>query len=140
MRIRAVAHDDDAADGFAPAIGLGNAASHIRTELDGGHIAQQNRHAFVAEADGNLFQVVEAGDVAFDAQDEFTFRQFQRTAADFAVAAFDGRADIFQREVIGAQLRRIHRHLVLFLKAADRGDFRHAGHGRKLIFQIPILH
>ena len=67
VSVRTIAHDDDTADGFAFAIRLGNAAPHVRAKLDGCHVAQQNRHALIADAYSDLFQIVEAGDVAFDA-------------------------------------------------------------------------
>ena len=58
--IRAVAHHDDAADGFAVAVQLGDAAAHVGAELDVGHVAQQDRHAVGADADGDFLQVVQA--------------------------------------------------------------------------------
>ena len=64
-----------------------------------GHVAQQDRHALVADADGDFLQVVQACDVALDAQDEFAFGQFQRTAADLAVAALDGRLTSFKERL-----------------------------------------
>ena len=45
-----------------------------------------------------------------------------------------------KRKVVGAQLRRVHRDLVLLHEAADGRDFGHARHGGELIFQIPVLH
>ena len=140
MSVGTVADHDDAADGFALAVGLGDAAPHVRAELDGGHVAQQHGHSPLTHADGHFFEIVEAGDVAFDAQDEFTLGQLQGAAADLAVAALDGGADILQRQVIGAQLGGIHRHLVLLHEAAHAGDLRHARDRGELIFQIPVLH
>ena len=52
--IGAVAHDDDAADGLAVAIQFGDAAAHVRAELDVRHVAKQNRHAVCPHADGDL--------------------------------------------------------------------------------------
>ncbi len=137
--IRAVAHDHDAADGLAFAVQIGDAAAHVGAELDVRHVAQQNRHAVRADAHGDLFQVIEVLDVALDAQDEFAFGQFDRTPADLAVAALDGLAHLAQRKVVGAELGRVHRHLVLLHEAADGGDLRDARHGGELVLQIPVL-
>ena len=52
----------------------------------------------------------------------------------------DRHAHVGDREVVGAQFRRIDRDLVLLHEAADRGDFSHAFDRGELIFQIPILH
>ena len=53
--IRAVAHHHDAADGFADAVQLCNTASHVRTELNIGDLAQQNGHAAGAHAHRHFF-------------------------------------------------------------------------------------
>ena len=139
IRICTVAHNHNAAHRFALPIRLGNAAAHVRTILNRRHVPQQNGHAAIPHPDGDFFKVVEVGDITLHAQNEFAFRQFQRTSANFAITAFHGRADIFQGQVVGAQLRRVHRHLILFHEPAHGRDLRHAGHGCELIFQIPVL-
>ena len=105
-RVGAVAHDHNAADRFAFAVQLGDAAAHVGAELHVGDLAQQDRHAFVAHAHGDFPQVLEILDVAAHAQDEFLFRQLDGASADFAVAALDGHADVGDGEVVGAQLGR----------------------------------
>ena len=89
--ICAVTDDDDAADGFTLAVQFRDAAPHVGAELDIGDLAEQNRHAFVADADRDFFQIVNVLDVAAHAQDEFLFRHLDGTSADFAVAAFNRR-------------------------------------------------
>ncbi len=58
-RIRAVTHDDDAADGFAVAVQIGDAAAFVGAELDVRHVTQQNRHAVLADTHGDFFQVIQ---------------------------------------------------------------------------------
>ena len=137
--IRAVTHDDDAADGFAFAVQLGDAAPHVGAELHRRDVAQQNGHAVRATAHGDLPQIVQALHVTLDGQDEFAFGQFERASAHLAVAAFDGHAHVLQRQVVGAQLGRVHGHLVLLHETADGRDLRNARHGGELIFEIPVL-
>ena len=43
--VLAVAHDDDAADGVAEAVEVGDAAAHLGPELDPRDVAQQHRRA-----------------------------------------------------------------------------------------------
>ena len=58
--VGAVAHHDDAADGFALAVQLGDAAPHVGAEFHVGDLAEQNRHALVADAHGDFAQIVQA--------------------------------------------------------------------------------
>ena len=90
--------------------------------------------------DSGLAQFLDVLDVAFDAQDEFLFRHLDGASADFAVAPLDGHLDLRERQVVGAQLHRVHGHLVLLYEAADRGDFRDALDRRELILEMPVLH
>ena len=78
------------------------------------------------DAQGDLLQVVQPLDIAPHAQDELLLPHLDRAPAHLAVAALDGHADIGDREVVGAQLGRIDRHLVLLDEAADGRHFRHA--------------
>ena len=125
-RIRAVTDDDNPADRFALAIQLGNAATHLGPELDVRDLAKQNRNAIRADADRDLSQIVERLHVPAHAQDEFLLRHLDRATADLAVAFLDRHAHVGNREVVGAQLGRIDRHLVLLHEPADRRDLGHA--------------
>src|SRR5690349_19218195 len=100
MSIGTVTNHHDAADGFAFTIQPNNAAAHVRTKPNIRHIAQKYGHAFIANADRDFFQVVEAVDVAFDVQDEFSLGEFQRASADFSITALDGRTDVLERKVV----------------------------------------
>ncbi len=93
-RIGAVAHNHDASYRFAFAIPLGDAAAHVGAELHIGHLAQQDGDAVRADTDGDLLQVVQALDVAADAQDELLFAHLDRSAAHLAVAALHGHAHL----------------------------------------------
>ena len=139
-RVGAVAHDHDAPHRLAFAIQLRDATPHVGAELHVRDLAEQDRHAFRADPDRNLAQVVETLDVAAHAQDEFLLRHLDGASPDLAVALLDRHADLGDREVIRPQLRRIDRDLILFHKAADRRDFGDALDRSELIFQIPVLH
>ena len=53
-----MAHHDDAADGVAEAVEVGDAAADLRAQLDAGHVPQQHRHAAGADLDHDLLEVV----------------------------------------------------------------------------------
>src|SRR5260221_406897 len=110
--VGAIAHHDDATDGFAFAIPLGDAAPHVRPELHIGNLAQQDRHAVGADTDRDLPQVVEALNVAAHAQDEFFLGHFDGAPANFAVAALHGHAHFSDGKVVCAQAGRIDGDLI----------------------------
>src|SRR5262249_9959990 len=121
--VRAVTDDNDAADGFALAIELGDAAAHVGAEFDIGNLAKENGHAFVAHADCHFPQVVQLLDITLDAQNEFLLGQLDGPPSYFAVALFDCRGDFRNGEVKGAEFGRVHGDLILFDEAADGSDF-----------------
>ena len=106
-RVRAVAHDDDAADGFAFAVQFGDAAPHVGAELR----CSPPRRSRIGtplspDADGDFLQVVEVLDVAAHAQDEFLFRQFEERPPTSPLLRSMAMRDLGDREVVGAQFGR----------------------------------
>src|SRR6185369_6936248 len=91
--IGAVANDHDAADRFAFAVQLGDAAPHVRPELDVRDLAQENGHTLFADPHRDFAQVFEVLDVTAHTQDKFLFGHLDRAATHFAIAAFDGHRD-----------------------------------------------
>jgi len=137
--IGAVAHDHNAADGFALAVQLRYAAPHVGPQLHRGHLPEQDRHPPLTHPDRHLPQVVQSLEIAPHAQYELLFRPFEGAAADFAVAAPHGRGHVGDRQVVGAQPNRVHSDLVLLDEPAHRGDLRHAFDRSQRIAQIPVL-
>src|SRR5262249_33605934 len=85
--VRSVAHDDNSADRFTLAIEFSNAASHIRSEFDIGHLAQQDRYSFFTNAHSDVPKILQPFDIAADAQHELFFREFDRASANLPIAA-----------------------------------------------------
>src|SRR5438094_888905 len=84
--------DGNAADSFPLAVPFSDAPAHVRAELDVCDLAQQDRHAIGADAEGDLLEIVQTLDVAAHAQDEFFFCQLHRAPTDLPVAALNGHA------------------------------------------------
>ena len=134
MCVLAKAHDDDAADHFTFAIKFRDTAPQLRSQADLRDIFQQYRDAAFIHPEWNVFQIVQRIDIAGCAHHVFGFSQFNHGPPDFLVAALNGVAYVFQRQVVGTQLVRVQHHLVLLDHAADGGHLGHAGHGLQFVF------
>ena len=138
-RVGAGAHDDDAADGLALAVPVGDAAAHVRSDDDRAEIGDQDRRAVGPRADRRLRQLARVGDVALGAQDVLGLRHLHDPAADLVVGALDHLPHLAERDVVGAQLLRIDGDLVLLHVAADAGDLGDAVGAGQLVLQVPVL-
>ena len=138
QRIHALAHDDDAADGFAFAIPFRNPFADIRAEAHRSQIAQQHRRSILA-ADGNRCEIVQRAQIAEAADHVFRAAQVEHATADFVRAHLHFVDDRRKRNAVGEQLVGIELHLILPDEAADAGDFRNSGHGLQRIAQMPVL-
>ena len=137
-RVLAVAHDHDAADHFAFAVQLRDAAPHVRPQSHRSDVAHQNRRA-ASPPTVTLLDVLDGSDIAATAHHVFRAAQFDGAAADVVVAHANGIDHAFHRQPVGGQLVRIEIDLILAHESADAGDFRHAFDAADLIAQIPIL-
>ena len=139
QRILAEAHHDDPADRFALAVELTDTAPQLRAEANPGNIANQHRNALLRRLYRDIFEILQRIDVAGGADHVLGLRHLDHPTAGFHIAAPDGIAHPGQRYVVGAQLVRVHHHLILAHHAADGGDFRDALDGLQLVLQKPVL-
>ncbi len=137
-RVLAVTHHHDAADGLAFAVQLRDAAPDVAAEMHGADVLHVNRRAVLHFQD-NVFDVLDAFDVAAAADEIFGCRDLESLAADIGVAHFDRVDDVAERDVVGDERVWIEIDLVLLYETADGRDFRNAFHRRERVAQIPIL-
>ena len=121
LRVLAKACHCDAADNFALAVELGDAAALLRHQLDARHVAHQHRRAALGLYH-EVLQVGDAAQVAAAAHHVLGLGELDHAAADVAVAVADHLHHLHQRHAVGLQHARVHCHLVLPDKAADAGD------------------
>ena len=138
--VGAVAHDDDAADRLPVAVPLGDAAPHLGADGHRADVATAGSACRRRAAPTAAFSSSRGvGDVALDAQDVLGLRHLHDAAADLVVGALDRLPHLAQRDVVGAQLLRIDRDLILLDEAADAGDLGDALDRRELVLQVPVL-
>ena len=138
QRIGAEALQRDAACRFAVAVEFGDAAPFIARKFNAGHVLKQHRGAAVRLHD-DIFDVVDAFEVAATAHHELVFGKFQRAPADVHVAAANDVADFCQRNTERAQAARIDDDVVLLDEAADARNFGHALGLGEAEANVPIL-
>ena len=80
--IHAVAHHDNAANGFPFALPLGNSFPNVRPERNGSQIADQNRRA-VLGCNGNGFEVAQGMQIAEAANHVFGAAHFEQASTHF---------------------------------------------------------
>ncbi|MCY1291972.1 hypothetical protein D9M70_411790 [compost metagenome] len=137
--ILAAAQDHHAADGFPFAIEFGNAPSHLRSELDGRHIAQRDRGALGRQLQRHGAEVGEGFQVAGRPDHEFGLAKLQYRTAGFLVGFADGFGHLVLGNSQGCKADRVHLNLVLPDHAAHRGDLGHIGQGLQLELEEPVL-
>ena len=135
QRILARAHHDDAAGDLAFAVEFGDAAPHLRTDLDARDVAQPHRHAGVAREQRNPAKVLERLQVARRAHHVLGLAQFEHRAAGFLVRAADRLDHAAVWDAVGAQPVGIEHDLVLAHHAADRRDLGHVRHAFSSYFR-----
>src|SRR5262249_12688475 len=133
----AVARHHDASDGFLRALHERRGTEGI-TQLHGGHLAHEDRHAIVA-THHDVLDVAHAFDQAEAADDGPRTARLHDVAADVSVAGHDGVDHGGERNPVRAQALGIDVDLVLPDRAADAGDFRDTRHGVQLVADEPVL-
>src|SRR5260370_5219738 len=136
--VHAVAHDDDARDGFAFALPFRHAFPNIGTEGDRAEIANLDGSS-VLRSDGHGFKIVERTQITQTANHVFRATHFEHSSADFVCAGPDFFDDGRKGNSVGAQFVGINIDLVLFDESADGRDFGNARNGFELIAQVPVL-
>ena len=118
---------DDAADGLALAVELGDAAALVGCKLDAGDVAQEHRcPAFRLKHD--LLDVGGPAEVAASAHHELGLGKLHHAAADVHVGGADRLAHLSERNIEALQSAGIDDDRILPLEAADA---RHLGHARR---------
>ena len=138
QRIGAEALQRDAARHFAVAVEFGDAATFVAGKFNAGHVLQQYRGAAVGLHD-DIFDVIDAFEVATTAHHELVLGEFQRASADVHVAAANDVADFGQRNAERAQAARIDDDVVLLDETADAGDLGDALGLGETKANVPIL-
>ena len=136
--VRSVALHDDAADGLALAVELGDAAALIGCKLDAGDVAQEHRRpTFRLQHD--LLDVGYTAEVATAAHHELGLCKLDDAAADIHVGGADRLAHLSERNIEALQAARIDDDRILPLEAADARDLGDAGCARDRETHLPIL-
>ena len=136
--VAALAHDDDAGDGFASAVEVGRASADVGTEDD---------FAYVLDADGRslgggencILKIFGGTNVAAAADHVLRAAEFEQAGAGFAVAAAHGFRHAGNRNAVGTQAVGIDVHLVLLRESAHCGDFGNAGNRLQVVLEVPVL-
>ena len=96
----------DTARHFAVAVEFGDAAPFVAGKFDACDVLEQYRGAAVG-LDDDVFEVIDAFEIATAAHHELVLGEFQRASADVHVVAANDVADFGQRNAERAQTTRI---------------------------------
>ena len=139
-RVLALPHDDDAADGVADAVEVGDAAADVGADRHLRHVPHQDRRARLRRRpDDDALDVVDRLHVAAAAHHVLGAGELEQPPADLVVALADRVDHVGERDVVGEQPVRVDVDLVLLDEAADRRHLGDAGHGLQLVAQVPVL-
>ena len=135
----AEANHNDAAGGVPHAVVVDHAAADVGAKLHVAHVADSDRRPVLLGPQADLLDVVDPLDVAPSPHHVLTPGELDDPAANLLVAHPNALDDAVDRDVIGEQLVRIDRHLVLLDVSADGGHLGHAGNSPDLILDVPVL-
>jgi len=104
------------------------------------HLAQQDRHAAGADADGDLLQIIQALDVAAHAEDEFLLAHLERAPPTSPLLRWmamltSAMERLYARSLAGSTVT-----WYCFTKPAHGRDLGHTFNRRELILEVPVLH
>jgi hypothetical protein len=139
QRIVAVAHYHDAADGFAFAIQIGDAAPCLGTNLNVRHLRQAQRVTLRILTDSHLAQIGDRLYIAFGANHVFSARHFDHCAAAGLIRRAYCFCDVIKIQVVGGHFIRVKFDLKLLGRAAHSRDFGYTRHALQFVFQEEIL-
>ncbi|MCY1284520.1 hypothetical protein D9M70_334230 [compost metagenome] len=137
--VLATAQDHHATDRLTLTVEFGDPAAHLRPLLDGGHIAEGDRHAANAELERHGTEVVQGLQVPRGAHHVFGFGHRQHGSAGFLVGLADGLDHRILGDPQAGQSNRIELHLVLLDHAAHGRHFGDVGQGLQLELEKPVL-
>ena len=127
----------DRSDHRVRACECGVAALDLGTMGDIGDIADRDRHTVAQSDDGGL-DVVERGDPANAADDEFLSRTLHECAWNIGVGGLQGLADVLDADPVGLHTQRIHAYLILLDLAANRYDRSDAAERQQPRPHVPV--
>ena len=116
--IFAGAHDDDASSDFPVTIQLGDAAAHLRSDLNAGYITQAHGDALCGRTEWDIAEVLQTGEVAFGSNHVLSLSQLNDSASSFLVGALDGVQHLGMGDSERTQQIGVEHYLVLAHHAA----------------------
>src|SRR5262249_40629401 len=117
----------------------GNAAPHLRPDLDPGHVAEAHRDAVGARTHRNEVEVFQRAQIARGANHVFGLAHFDDGAAGFAIGGAYRFRNALLTHTVWSHALGIEDDLVLSHHAADRSDFGDARHTLQFEAQQPVL-
>ena len=134
-----IAHDDDAPDGLALAVVVGDPSAHVGAKLDFRDIPQHDGSPLATGPERYVLEVSHRPNIPPPPDHVFRSRCLDGPAADVVVAATDRFDDPTEWDVIRQQGIRIDVHLVLLHEAPHAGHLGDPGHARQRVAEVPIL-
>src|ERR1035437_5225693 len=135
--VLAGADHDYPADRFL-AIPIEHATPEVRTKVHRGHISQIDGRA-ATRGEHDVLDVGGRTDQADTAHCHLGVIDLHHFRADVGVTSLNRFKDYAQRDVVRAQLHRVHVYLVLAKKTADRAHLRNSRHRVQLVADKPVL-
>src|SRR6266849_9338366 len=136
--IQPIPHDDNAAYGLAFTIPLRYTFAHVRAEGNGTQILDEYGSP-VLRHHRHVPQIVQRFEVPQSSNHVSRTAQLQYSTTDFVRTRLHAVDHCRQRDTICQQLVGIDIDLVLPHEPTDARHFGHAGNGRQLVAQVPIL-
>ena len=138
-RILAVAHHDNAGDGFAVAVEVSRTSAQLGTEHDVADVFDADRRAALGGGERDVPEVGCRLRVAVAAHHVLGAAEFNHASADVVVASADRLDHAADRQAVRPQSVGIDVHLVLPHVAAKRRDVGDAANAPEVIPEIPVL-
>ena len=133
------AHDDNAANGIALAVEVGDATPDLGTQDDLGDIPDEDRGPGHVVLNDDRFDVLDRLGVAAAPDHVFFAGELHQPAADVVIPVPDSLDDLHQGNVIGLEGVGVDVDLILFLEASDGSDFGDPGDALEPVTHVPVL-
>ncbi len=137
--VLAGAQHDHPADHLTLAVQIGDAAAHLRSDLNARDVGKQHRDAALGDENRNAAEVVERLEIAPRTDHVLGLGQLDHRSAGFAIRVADRRDHLSERQVVGLEPRRVDDDLVLAHHAADRRNLGDVRDRLQLVLEEPVL-